>query len=74
MLPATHNKSGRTERINFSSVNLVISIEGNSLICIRSSEINLHFCFSERRMFCRTFSFLGRVRGKDSGNMFIKYL
>lgn len=31
MLPATHNKSGRTERINFSSVNLVISIEGNSL-------------------------------------------
>lgn len=31
MLPATHSKSGRTERIKFSSVNLVISIEGNSL-------------------------------------------
>lgn len=74
MLPATHNKSGRTEGINFSSLNLVISIEGNSLICIRSSEINLHFCFSERCMLCGTLSFLGRARGKDLGNMFIKYL
>ncbi|KAF2983804.1 hypothetical protein EK904_005162 [Melospiza melodia maxima] len=31
MLPATHNKSGRTERINFSSVNLVVSTEGSML-------------------------------------------